>query len=109
MNTYLTSQDEWVIISSHTATVGLDCRSVRGDVVYIELPVIGLDVKKGQPCATVESIKAVSEVHAPVNGMISSINDSVFDMPDIISQKDTWLFKVTFEGQADISEWTVKK
>lgn len=109
MNTYLTSQNVWVIISAHTATVGLDCKSVRGDVVYIELPVIGLDVKKGEPCAKVESMKAISEVHAPVNGIISSVNDSVYDVPDIISQKDTWLFKMTFEGEADIGEWTIKK
>ncbi len=108
MKTYLTEQNEWIRLSAHRAKVGLDCNAVKGDVVFIELPVIGLHVQKGQPCATVESIKAVSEVHSPVDGVISDVNDAVFDAPDVITQKDTWLFTVDFEGKADTSEWTIK-
>ena len=109
MKTYLTEQNEWIRLGARKAKVGLSSKAVKGDVVFIELPVIGLNVQKGQPCATVESIKAVSDVHAPVDGVISAVNDSVFDEPDVITQKDTWLFTVDYEGKADTSEWTVLK
>ncbi len=109
MKTFLTAQNEWIRLSDRRATVGLDCRTVKGDVVYIELPVIGLDVIKGELCATVESIKAISEVHAPVSGVISAINDSVYDAPDLITQEDTWLFAVDFESEADTSGWAIKE
>ncbi len=109
MITYLTIQNEWIRLDAQKAAVGLDCRTVKGDVVYIELPVIGLDVQKGELCATVESIKTVSEVHAPVSGVVSAINDAVFDAPDMISQEDTWLFMVDFEGEADTSGWMIRK
>ena len=109
MKTFLTAQNEWIRLSDCRATVGLDCRTVKGDVVYIELPVIGLDVQKGELCATVESIKAISEVHAPVSGVISAINDSVYDAPDTITQEDTWLFAVDFKGEADTSGWSIKE
>ena len=109
MKTFITAQNEWIRLSDQRATVGIDCRAVKGDVVYIELPVIGLDVQKGELCATVESIKAVSEVHAPVSGVISAINDSVYDAPDTITQEDTWLFAVDFEGEADTNGWTIKE
>lgn len=107
MKTYLTARNEWIRLSVHRAIVGLDCNAVKGDVVFIELPVIGLYVQKGQPCATVESIKAVSEVYSPVDGVISDVNDSVFDTPDVITQMDTWLFTVDFEGIADTNGWTI--
>lgn len=109
MITYLTAQNEWIRLSARQATVGLDCRAVKGDVVFIELPVIGLDVQKGELCATVESIKTISEVHAPVSGVISAINDAVYDAPDTITQEDTWLFKMNFEGEADTNGWTIKQ
>lgn len=102
---YYTTQNEWISLSGNKATVGLVGSAITGDVVYIELPAIGLDVQKSEPCATVESTKAIIEVHAPVSGVISAINDHVYDVPETLSEERTWLFKVDFEGDVDTSEW----
>ena len=100
---YYTRQHEWVRFISRTALVGLTGRSLQGDVVYIELPETGQRVAKGEPCARVESVKAVSEVHSPVAGLISAVNDAVFDDPDVIAKHplNVWLFKLDCEGEAD--------
>lgn len=106
MEAVFTTQNQWIRLSAQKATVGLVGDVIKGDVVYIELPAIGLHVQKGEPCATVESIKGISEVYAPVSGVISAVNDHVYDDPDTV--RDTWLFKMDFEGDADLSGWTKK-
>jgi glycine cleavage system H protein len=100
---YYTRQHEWIRFINHTAFVGLTGKSLQGDVVYIELPEIGKIVGSGEPCAQVESVKATSSVCAPVKGVISAVNDSVYDDPDIIATHplSTWLFKVDYEGEAE--------
>lgn len=107
--TYYTTQNEWIRLSDNKATVGLIGSAIPGDVVYIELPAVGLDMQKGQTCATVESTKAVMEVHAPVSGVISAVNDHVFDEPDSVAEERTWLFTMVFEGGVDTSEWKSEK
>jgi len=104
-NIYYTAQNEWIRLGDNKATVGLVGSKIVGEVVYIELPAVGLAVQKGQPCATVESTKAVSEVHSPVHGVISAINDHVYDEPEIVSKEQAWLFIVDYAGDADTSEW----
>jgi len=106
MSTYMTAGHEWIRLDAHVAFVGLMKEAVAGDVVYIELPAVGIQVRKGEPCAKVESIKAVSDLHAPVDGVVSAVNDTVYDDPDSVVKPDTWLFKVDFEGEADTSGWT---
>jgi glycine cleavage system H protein len=106
---YYTTQNEWISLNGNKAAVGLSGSAILGDVVYIELPAVGLRVEKGEPCATVESTKAVNDVHAPVSGVISAINDHVYDEPDSVSEEHTWLFTVEFEGSADTSEWKTEK
>jgi glycine cleavage system H protein len=106
---YYTTQNEWIRLSDNKATVGLVGSAILGDVVYIELPAVGLKVQKGEPCATVESTKAVSEVHAPVSGAISAINDHVYDVPEIVAEEGTWLFAMDYEGGADTSGWKTEK
>ncbi len=96
-----TPQHEWVALEGRHAVIGLTGKSLSGDVVFIELPQIGSLVEKGAVCATVEMAKAVAEVHAPVGGCVTAVNDAVFDDPDSISRQpfDTWLFKLdTREG-----------
>jgi glycine cleavage system H protein len=101
---FFTLQNEWVRFSNNEACVGLTGKGVTGDVVYIELPEVGKTVIKGEPCATIESVKSIIEVHAPATGVISGINDNVYDDPDMITKfpQETWLFKVVYEGDADI-------
>lgn len=100
---YFSRQHEWVHFINQTAFVGLTGRSLKGDVVYIELPETGKSVSKGEPCARVESVKAITTVCSPINGVILAINDAVFDDPDMITRNplNTWLFKMEYEGEAE--------
>ena len=97
---FYTPRHEWIRLESGEAAVGLTGISLKGDVVYIELPDIGRHMEKDEICASVETVKAVSEVHAPVAGVVYAVNDAVFDDPDIISRQpmDTWLFKLRSLG-----------
>ena len=97
---YYTPWHEWVRLEDGAAAVGLTGVGVTGDVVYIELPDIGCSLDKGDVCASVETVKTISEVHSPLNGIVTAVNDDVFDDPDLISRKplDTWLFKLNVPG-----------
>ena len=98
---YYTRQHEWIHFINRTVFVGLTGKSLQGDVVYIELPETGKSVGRGEPCARVESVKAVTAVCSPVAGIIAAVNDAVFDDPDMISRSplSTWLFKVECEDE----------
>lgn len=102
---FFTQQHEWIRFNQNKAFVGLTGKGIAGDVVYVELPKIGQSVMRGEPCAVVESVKSTIDVHAPVTGIVSGINDTVFDDPDIIVKcpKKTWLFKVDYEGEPETS------
>ena len=102
---YYTSGNEWVKFIDGIAAVGLTGRTLEGDVVYIELPEVGQRVEKGQPCALVEAIKSTADVHAPVNGVVTAVNDTVFDDPDVIARAplDTWLFRLNCGREPDMS------
>ena len=91
---------EWVRLDDGTAAVGLTGVGMTGDVVYIELPEIGRSVVQGEACASVETVKTVSEVHAPMDGRIIAVNDTVFDDPDMIGRMplETWLFMLEIYG-----------
>jgi glycine cleavage system H protein len=79
----------WVGISDH-AQIAL------GDVVFLETPAVGSVVEQGQACAVVESVKAASDIHAPVSGTVVAINSVAIDAPESINQDPygTWLFKI---------------
>ena len=79
----------WVGISDH-AQIAL------GDVVFLETPAIGAVVEQGQACAVIESVKAASDIHAPVSGTVVAVNSAAVDAPESINQDPygTWLFKI---------------
>ena len=101
---FYTDAGEWVRLKNGTATVGLTARDITGDVVYIELPEVDQRVTKGQPCARVEAIKSTADVHAPVGGVVTAVNDMVFDDPDVITRAplDTWLFRLDCGKEPDM-------
>lgn len=102
---YFTESHEWIRFNNGKAFVGLTGKGLYGDVVYIELPVLGTHVTRGESCASVECLKCVMDVHAPATGIVSGINDTVFDDPDVVVKTPlrTWLFKVDYEGEPDYS------
>jgi glycine cleavage system H protein len=79
----------WVGISDH-AQIAL------GDVVFLETPIVGAVVEQGKACAVIESVKAASDIHAPVSGTVVAVNSAAIDAPESINQDPygTWLFKI---------------
>jgi glycine cleavage system H protein len=79
----------WVGISDH-AQIAL------GDVVFLEAPTVGAVVEQGKACAVIESVKAASDIHAPVSGTVVAVNSAAIDSPESINQDPygTWLFKI---------------
>lgn len=89
---------EWLRIEGDgRATVGISdhAQGLLGDLVYVELPAVGDEVEAGNACAVVESVKAASDVYAPVSGKVVAVNEALADKPETINEDafgDGWLF-----------------
>src|SRR5271155_4483819 len=83
-----TKDHEWIKVEGTVGTIGITdyAQQELGDVVFVELPKVGATVKSGHSFGTVESVKAVSEIYAPVSGEISEINSTLADSPEKINQ-----------------------
>ena len=95
-----TKEHEWVRIEGESATIGISqhAQSALGDIVYVELPKPGATLKKGQPMGVVESVKAVSDIYAPISGTVTAVNGAVEDDPAKVNSDpygDGWLAKIT--------------
>lgn len=100
-----TKDHEWVRIEGGTGIVGIThfAQQQLGDVVYVELPEVGASLTIGQPFGTIESVKAVSELFAPVSGTVTAVNTDIKDRPDAVNSAphDTWMIKVELSNPAD--------
>ncbi|MBX7532968.1 glycine cleavage system protein GcvH [Qipengyuania sp. 1XM1-15A] len=106
MARYFTDEHEWIDLEGDTATVGITdyAQGQLGDIVFVELPDVGTVVEKGKDAAVVESVKAASDVYAPLSGEVVEVNDSLEDDPALVNsspEEDGWFFKMTV---ADTSE-----
>lgn len=90
-NLKYTKDHEWALVDGNKVTVGITsfAQEQLGDVVFVELPEVGKDVKAGQPFGVVESTKAVSELFAPITGKVVERNDSLVDSPETVNN-DPW-------------------
>src|SRR6266404_6058501 len=77
---------EWVLVSGDTGTVGITEHELT-DVVFVELPAVGGQVKAGEPCAVVESVKTASDIYSPVSGQIVEVNQGVVDNPALVNSE----------------------
>ena len=105
----ISEDHEWVSLDGETATVGITdyAQNALGDVVFVELPEVGASFSKGDEVAVVESVKAASEIYAPVSGEITEVNAALEDEPDKINQSpldDGWLFKIKLGDAGEIDE-----
>lgn len=96
-----TKEHEWVLIDGNSAVVGITEHAQRelGDVVFVELPDVGKSFELGEAFGTVESVKAVSEIYAPLSGEITEINNEVVDSPELVNEDPYgkgWLAKFSF-------------
>lgn len=103
-----TSQHEWVRVDRDVATVGITdyAQHELGDVVFVELPKPGAKVAAGKSFGTVESVKAVSEIYAPVSGEVVEVNNELHDKPEKINSDphgSAWLVKVRLANPAEVN------
>jgi glycine cleavage system H protein len=102
-------EHDWARIDGETAVFGLTdyAQETLGDIVFIELPEVGADVLAGTPYAEVESVKAVSDVYAPLSGSVIEVNDEVVDAPELINDspyEEGWLIKVRLTDPAEVDD-----
>ena len=100
-----TKEHEWIRVDGNTGAIGITdfAQQQLGDVVYVELPEVGSTMTAGQVFGTIESVKAVSELFAPVSGEVTEINTALKDRPDHVNSKphDTWMVKVKLSNPGD--------
>jgi glycine cleavage system H protein len=104
------AEHDWARVEGDTAVFGITdhAQEALGDIVYVELPEVGTEVIAGQPYAEVESVKAVSEVYAPMSGTVLEANEAVVDAPETLNESpydEGWLVKVSLtkpEEEADL-------
>ena len=104
-----TKDHEWVDADGDVATIGVTAYAAEqlGDVVFVELPDVGKDVKAGDPLAVVESVKAASDVYAPVSGQVVAVNSALPDVPETVNaepEKDGWFAKVKLANPAELDQ-----
>lgn len=90
---------EWALVKGDKALVGITdfAQHELSDVVYVELPNVGDDVKAGGQCAVIESVKSASDIYSPLSGRITKINESINDEPDVVNKDPYgrgWIFEV---------------
>ena len=107
MPRYFTEDHEWVDVDGMAATVGITdyAQSQLGDVVFVELPVPGKALTKGDDAAVVESVKAASDVYAPVSGIVSAGNDELEADPALVNsaaEGEGWFFKLTLSDASQL-------
>jgi glycine cleavage system H protein len=109
MTLYFTKEHEWVSVEGDSATVGITdfAQSQLGDVVFVEVPDAGRSLSKGAEAAVVESVKAASDVYAPVSGTVTEGNQAVVDEPSLVNtdpEGEGWFFKLTLSDNHELSE-----
>ncbi len=95
-----TKEHEWVRLDGEVATIGISAYAAGqlGDIVFVELPEVGKSVAPGDGFAVVESVKAASDVYAPVAGVVAAVNAAITDTPEMVNQDpegDGWLARLT--------------
>jgi glycine cleavage system H protein len=107
MSLYFTREHEWVRVEGDTATVGISnhAQEALGDIVFAEVPDAGRKVSKGQEAAVVESVKAASDVYAPVSGEVIEGNQAVANDPALVNsdpEGEGWFFKLKLDNPGEL-------
>ncbi len=107
MARYFTDEHEWIDVDGDTATVGITdyAQGQLGDIVFVELPQVGAEVAKGKDAAVVESVKAASDVYAPITGEVTEANGALEDDPALVNsspEDEGWFFKLTIADKSEL-------
>ena len=108
MSLYFTEEHEWIRVEGDTATVGITdfAQAQLGDIVFVEVPEAGRQVSKGGEAAVVESVKAASDVYAPVSGEVVEGNQALTDDPSLVNtdpEGEGWFFKLRLSDESQLS------
>jgi len=108
MSLYFTKEHEWIRVDGDQATVGISnhAQEQLGDIVFAEVPEAGRQLSKGQEAAVVESVKAASDVYAPVSGEVTEGNQAVADDPALVNNDPEgagWFFKLKLSNPGELS------
>lgn len=103
-----TKEHEWLRLNNDTATFGISdhAQEALGDIVFVEVPETGQMLKAQEPCAVVESVKAVSDVYAPATGEIIEVNEALDAFPELVNTDpygEGWIAIIRFDKDADLS------
>ncbi len=104
-----TTDHEWVELNGDIATIGITAYAQEslGDLVFVELPEVGITITSGDDFAVVESVKAASEVYTPVSGEVTETNEDLGDSPEMINENpytDGWIAKVKLSDKSELDE-----
>jgi glycine cleavage system H protein len=107
MTRYFTDEHEWIDVDGNSATVGITdyAQSQLGDIVFAEVPAVGAKLAKGGDAAVVESVKAASDVYAPVTGTVTEGNDALADDPALVNSDPEgagWFFKIELDDLGEL-------
>ncbi|MGE8132131.1 glycine cleavage system protein GcvH [Novosphingobium subterraneum] len=107
MTRYFTKDHEWIAVEGDEATVGITdyAQSQLGDITFVELPGAGSEVGKGDSASVVDSVKAASDVYAPVSGTVTVANAALEDQPELVNsdpEGEGWLWKMTLSEAAEL-------
>jgi glycine cleavage system H protein len=103
-----TQEHEWIKTDGSVGTIGITDHAQQslGDIVFVELPKVGSEIKKGQSFGTVESVKAVSDLFAPVSGKVTAINEELTTSPEKVNTDAhaAWMIKVEISDLSDLEQ-----
>ena len=104
-----TKEHEWVNIEGTSATVGIShhAQEALGDITFVELPTVGKALKAGDPLGVVESVKAASDILAPLDGEIVEVNEALVDNPTLVNEDPTgeaWFFKFKLDDPSAMDD-----
>jgi glycine cleavage system H protein len=107
MARYFTEEHEWLDVDGDAATVGITdfAQGQLGDIVFVELPAAGLDLSQGGDAAVVESVKAASDIYAPVDGTVTEANDALEADPALANsdpEGEGWFFRMTLSDTSQL-------
>lgn len=107
MTVKYTKDHEYIRVEGSTGTVGITnyAQDQLGDIVFVELPAVGAVVQQGDEAAVVESVKAASEIYAPVSGTVTEVNEALSGDPGLINnaaESDGWIYRLTLSDPAQL-------
>jgi glycine cleavage system H protein len=103
-----TEEHEWVRLEGTEAVVGITdyAQGELGDIVFVELPQVGSDLRQGGPFGTIEAVKTVSDLFAPVSGKVAAVNDRLKDEPEVVNKSpyvDGWMVRIRVDDPSELA------